>query len=513
MIIKQILCAASLLLLAAPALALMQPQRINFQGKLINPSTNNPQAGPVGLTFNIYNVPTGGSSLYTETQNSVPLNNGVFSVEIGTVTGLSRELFLGASVYLGVTVVGDAGGEMLPRQNLVMSAYAFSASQLSDNTDVRLIAGAIYSTFTSAGNFAVPAGVSGSSGSFTNGVTASSGTFFASGPAQYSITTSSGINMNLGTLDLTGSDGINAQGTGIVASTGVFTGSGAAVYSITTTSGILVNSGTLDVNGSGGITNLYGLTSATGAFSSWVTASSATLSATGSGTGYGLTVSSGISMMNGTLDVNGGGGITNSYGLVTSTLVFTNSATDPVAATKGMFYFNSSSSTLKMYNGASWGWLYAQPLVQTARTTNNTAATAAKAAANVVLISPLYLPGPMVVNVLIARETTALSVAGQIGIYNSTGGFVLSGTLPAGAGPQSVAPTQTGIARFLPPGQYYMAATWNSTTGVLGGDSLAVAGAVPRSGSLTTGGAALPATIAPASITNLTFNYFFGVSQ
>jgi hypothetical protein len=58
-----------------------------------------------------------------------------------------------------------------------------------------------------------------------------------------------------------------------------------------------------------------------------------------------------------------------------------------------------------------------------------------------------------------------------------------------------------------------MAATWNSTTGVLGGDSLVVAGAVPRSGSLATGGATLPATIAPASITNLTFNYFFGVSQ
>ena len=148
-----------LALAAAPALALIQPLRINFQGKLIDPSTNNPRTGPVTLIFNLYNVPTAGASLYTETQ-SMTVTNGVFSVEIGTITALSRELFLGASVYLGVTVQGDT--EMLPRQNLVMSAYAFTANQLSDLNEVRLIAGPTYSTFTAAGNLDVPSGISAS---------------------------------------------------------------------------------------------------------------------------------------------------------------------------------------------------------------------------------------------------------------------------------------------------------------------------------------------------------------
>ena len=188
---RKTVLGAVLALAAAPALALVQPMRMNFQGKLITPGTNNPQAGPVSLTFNLYNVPTGGSSLYTETQNNVPLTNGVFSVEIGTQTALSREIFLGASVYLGVTVVGDAAGEMVPRQNLVMSAYAFTANQLSDQNEVRLIAGPTYSTFTSAGNFTVPGGIVGSSGSFTNGVTASSFTALNVAGAGFLTTSSS----------------------------------------------------------------------------------------------------------------------------------------------------------------------------------------------------------------------------------------------------------------------------------------------------------------------------------
>jgi hypothetical protein len=205
---RKALLGLVLSLAAATASALNQPQRINFQGKLIDPATNNPKTGPVSLTFNLYNAPTGGSSLYTETQNGVPLTNGVFSVEVGTLTAIPRDLFLGASSYLGVTVVGDAAGEMVPRQNLVMSAYAFTANQLSDISEVRLVAGLTYSTFTNAGNLAVPGGVSGSSGSFTNGITASSGTFLAVGGNQYSLVASSGVQINAGTLDVNGSGGI-----------------------------------------------------------------------------------------------------------------------------------------------------------------------------------------------------------------------------------------------------------------------------------------------------------------
>ena len=168
--------SAVLVLLAAtlPAAALTLPLKINFQGKLLDPATNSPKNGSVNMSFSLYNAPTGGSALYTEPAagyTAVPVVNGVFSVQIGSNVALSRELFLGASAYLGVTVQGDS--EMTPRQQLTMSAYAFSANQLSDTNEVRLIANATYSTFTAAGNFTIPGGLAASSGSFTNGVTAS----------------------------------------------------------------------------------------------------------------------------------------------------------------------------------------------------------------------------------------------------------------------------------------------------------------------------------------------------
>jgi hypothetical protein len=150
-----------LLFLATSVSALTQPQRINFQGKLINPTTNNPQTGTATLIFNLYNVPTGGSPLYTETQ-TVSLSNGVFTAQIGSINAISRELFVGASAFLGITVQGDPAGELAPRQGLVMSGYAYTANQLSDTTEVRLIAGPTYSTFTSAGNLIVPYGLSAS---------------------------------------------------------------------------------------------------------------------------------------------------------------------------------------------------------------------------------------------------------------------------------------------------------------------------------------------------------------
>jgi hypothetical protein len=398
---------------AATSWALVQPQRINFQGKLIDPATNNPKAGPVTLTFNLYNVQSGGSSLYSETQSNVPLTNGVFSVEIGTLNAISRDLFLGASAYLGVTVQGDT--EMSPRQNLTMSAYAFTANQLSDLPDVRLIAGPTYSTFTSAGNLTVPAGVVGSSGTFTNGVTASSGTFLATGGNQFSIATSSGIQMNAGTLDLTNTSGIRADDTGIVLSTIDFTGQAA------------------DPNGNA-----------------------------------------------------------------------------------GYMYYNTSTGSIKVFDGSGkWAYLFGQSLDdQKFSTTNNSNATAAKAAAATILVEPFYLSHPMMVDQMRMRVTTVLGAAGDLGIYDVAGNLLLNGgasTLTTTAGAKTVAPVQTGNTRFLPPGQYYAAVTWNSTTGVVGGD-VTTAGLMNRVGTVLGGGTTLPSTITPSAITAGTVLFFFEIN-
>ncbi len=224
MIMKTIARVVSLALLAAlPAAAVNLPLRIPFQGKLIDPATNNPKNGSFSMQFQIYAAPTGGSSLYSETQ-TVPVSNGVFAVQIGTLSLLSADLFSGASAYLGVTVGADA--EMTPRQPLSMSPYAFTAAQLVASGDMRVNAGTSYSTFTSAGNLLLQYGVVGTTAAFSGGLTASSGTFTATGASQFSLETSSGVRVELGTLKVdAASRGIDATGTGIVASTGVFSSS------------------------------------------------------------------------------------------------------------------------------------------------------------------------------------------------------------------------------------------------------------------------------------------------
>lgn len=396
---------------AVPAAALIPPLKINFQGKLLDPATNLPKNGTFSMTFKIYATQTAGTALYTETQPNVVVSNGVFAVQIGSVTALSPSLFAGTSAYLGITVSPDA--EMTPLQQLVMVPYAFTATQLSSGQDIVINPGATaYSTFTVAGNLLLPGGVVASSASFTNGVTASSGTFTASGPNQFSITTSSGIQMNLGVLDVTGTSGIRADDTGITL----------------------------------------------------------------------------------------------------STIDFTGQATDP-QGNAGFMYYNTSTGSLKVFDGSgAWNYAFGQSLSRLYfASTDNTAATAAKAAASTILLVPIYLPGPMMVNQLRARVTTALGAAGDVGIYSLAGTLLLNGgssSLSTTTGAKTIAPTQTGNARFLPPGQYFAAVTWNSTTGVVGGNNLTVAGLINGCGTLTGGGLVLPAAITPGSITAGTIEPF-----
>jgi hypothetical protein len=215
---RRTLSALLPLLLAAAASGANLPLKINFQGKLIDPATYEPRNGAFTMTLRLYNAPTGGSVLFTETQTGVPVSNGVFSVQVGSTAYLAPELFSGASAYLSVQVSPDAS-EMSPRQQLNMSAYAYAAAQLVSDGPAGVRVGNAYSSFTSAGNLLLSAGVQGSSGSFTNGVTAASGTFTQANGG-YAVHAASGVRVSSGTLLLEpGSRGLNALGTGVTAST------------------------------------------------------------------------------------------------------------------------------------------------------------------------------------------------------------------------------------------------------------------------------------------------------
>ena len=124
------------------------PHQINYQGYL-TATGGTPFNGAVSMALNLYDVATGGATLYTETQ-TVTVTNGVFNVQIGSVTALS--LPFDVSYWLGVTVGTDP--EMSPRQPVAASAYAIrSASTESLAPGATVPASQITGAIGSAANF------------------------------------------------------------------------------------------------------------------------------------------------------------------------------------------------------------------------------------------------------------------------------------------------------------------------------------------------------------------------
>jgi len=181
-------------------------------------------------------------------------------------------------------------------------------------------------------------------------------------------------------------------------------------------------------------------------------------------------------------------------------------------AQKGALYYDQSTDTFKGYQGSQWVNIFTNvysPAGYTVSTVNGaTSATTAKSAADTILVSPIYIPFTMSVNSFLLQVTTALGATGDVGLYNSDGTLVLnggSGTLTTTTGLKSVATQQSN--KTITPGQYYVAVTWNSTTGVIAGVNIGVAGLIPRSGTITGGGSVLPSSLTLSNITNTTYIY------
>lgn len=114
-------CLAAILVFSTFAYAEV-PKMINYQGKLTTPQGalfNDTLA----MTFSIYADSTGGTALWTETQTSVKVEYGVFSVLLGSVNPISATVFDGNSRYLGLKVGSD--NEMTPRKTIVSVGYAY----------------------------------------------------------------------------------------------------------------------------------------------------------------------------------------------------------------------------------------------------------------------------------------------------------------------------------------------------------------------------------------------------
>lgn len=101
------------------------PQKISYQGFLTN-SAGAPVNASLQMTFALYDVVSGGTALWFETQ-SVAVSNGVFNVLLGTAKPIT--LAFDVQYFIGITVglPGGAEPEMSPRQPLSSAPYAIRA--------------------------------------------------------------------------------------------------------------------------------------------------------------------------------------------------------------------------------------------------------------------------------------------------------------------------------------------------------------------------------------------------
>jgi hypothetical protein len=95
---------------------------LSIQGNLKKSNGLSVDDGIYSLSFKLYTAPTGGTALWTETQTSVSLVGGVYSVALGTVTPLTPDFAV--PYWLGVTVGTSA--EIQPRTALTAAPYAMA---------------------------------------------------------------------------------------------------------------------------------------------------------------------------------------------------------------------------------------------------------------------------------------------------------------------------------------------------------------------------------------------------
>ena len=104
------------------------PGLINYQSKLTD-AAGTPLDGTYTMEFYLYTAPTGGTLLWDE-QQSVAVTEGIYTVQLGSVTPLDSNVFAGDEVYLEVAIYNPATASwetLSPRRMLTSTAYAFQA--------------------------------------------------------------------------------------------------------------------------------------------------------------------------------------------------------------------------------------------------------------------------------------------------------------------------------------------------------------------------------------------------
>lgn len=118
------------LLIGSQTLAAPVPRTIGFMG-LLKSSAGESVSGTVNVTLSVYDTATGGTALWSETQN-VQAANGLFSTTLGAITPIPANLDFSQAYFVGVTPEGDS--EMTPRIPLQGVPYALFAHSVAENS-------------------------------------------------------------------------------------------------------------------------------------------------------------------------------------------------------------------------------------------------------------------------------------------------------------------------------------------------------------------------------------------
>lgn len=134
-------------LFSSPPVFAAVPGEVHYQGLLLD-FAGDPVNGLEDFAFRLYDAPTGGTLLWSETHDDVDVVEGVYYVDLGATTALSESVLGNPALYLEIEV----GGETLsPRERLLAVPYALRArsAETSDSAATAVSLGTIDAGFLS----------------------------------------------------------------------------------------------------------------------------------------------------------------------------------------------------------------------------------------------------------------------------------------------------------------------------------------------------------------------------
>jgi hypothetical protein len=128
------LISLAIMLIALPYFSSAQiPGTISYQGVLTDTTGKVKSDGAYLFTFRLYDVASGGSSIWSEPNKSLQVKGGLFSTLLGSAVPFGGAVDFKEPYWLGIEVSG--GGELSPRVPFSSVAYGFR-SMKTDTADV-----------------------------------------------------------------------------------------------------------------------------------------------------------------------------------------------------------------------------------------------------------------------------------------------------------------------------------------------------------------------------------------